>query len=173
MSDIKLKYPASNADTTSLTITLASLATSSTLLAGRESTAVDNRTNLDLDHLLSGKITTGTSPTVGTQIEVWVYAPISISGGTPVYPDVMDGTDSAETVTSDNVKNFSMRRAWYTLVDNTSDRTYCMPPTSIASLFGAMPPLWGIFVTHSTAVNLNSTSSNHDFSYTRIQSQTV
>lgn len=171
MADIKSKYPSSS--TTALTITLASLATSSTLLVGRESNAVDNTSNLDLDHLLSGKITTGTSPTVNTRIEVWVYAPISISSGTPIYPDVFDGTDSAETVTSDNVKSSLLKLAWSTLVDNTSDRTYYMPPTSIASLFGAMPAFWGVFVTHSTAVNLNSTAGNHDLSYYRIQAQTV
>jgi hypothetical protein len=172
-ADIKQKYPASNADTTSLTITLASLATSSTLLVGRESTAVDNRTNLDLDHLLSGKITTGTTPTVSTKIEVWVFAPISIASGTPAYPDVFDGTDSAETVTSDNVKFSALRLAWTTTVDATSDRAYYMPPTSIANLFGDMPAFWGVFVTHSTAVNLNATGGNHDLSYHRIQKQTV
>ena len=57
--DIKTKYPASSADTTALTITLASLATSSTLVAGRESTAVDNSSNVDEDHLVSGQITVG------------------------------------------------------------------------------------------------------------------
>lgn len=173
-TDIKQKYPTgANADTVALTITLASLATSSTLLTGRESTSVDNRTNLDIDHLLSGKITTGTTPTASTKIEVWVVAPISIASGTPAWPDVFDGTDSAETVTSDNVKFSMLRLAWSTLVDSTSDRTYYIPPTSIASLFGEMPPFWEVFVTHSTAVNLNSTGSNHDLSYHRIQKQTV
>jgi hypothetical protein len=172
VADIKAKYPASNADTTALTITLASLASDTNLVIGRESTAIDNRTNLDIDHLLSGKITTGTSPTGGV-IEVWVYAPISIASGTPIYPDVMDGTDSGETSVSVNVKISSMRLAWSTLVDTSSDRTYFLPPTSIASLFGAMPPFWGVFVVHSTGVNLNSNSSNQALHYHRIQQQTV
>jgi hypothetical protein len=171
MADIKQKYPAT--DTTSLTVALASLASDTNLLAGRESDAVNNTSNLDIDHLLSGKITTGTSPTSARQIEVWVYAPISITSGTPAYPDVMDGTDSAETVTSANIKYGALRLAWACQTDNTSDRTYYIAPVSIVSLFGEMPPYWGVFVVHNTGVNLNATGSNHALTYQRIQKQTV
>lgn len=174
MTDIKSKYPSSNADTVALTITLASLATSSTLLGGRESTAVDNRTNLDLDHLLSGKIRTGTTPTVSKTIEVWVYGPIQVASGTPTYPDVLDGTDSDETLTSANVKYSALRLAHSITVDATSDRDYFIPPTSVAALFGgSLPPFYGVFVTHDTAVNLNSTGGNHYLHYQRVQAQTV
>lgn len=173
MADIKTKYPASSADTVALTITLASLATSTSRLAGRESTAVDNTTNLDLDHLLSGKIRSGTSPTNAKSIEVWAYAPITIASGTPVYPDVIDGTDSDETLTSENVKNSMLRLVWSTATDNTSDRDYFIPPTSIAACFGELPPRWGIFVTHDTGVALNATGGNHALHYHRIQRQSV
>jgi len=172
---IQTNYPQSSADTVALTITLASLASTAAgiLLAGRESTAVDNRTNLDLDHLVSGKIRVGTSPTASRTIEVWAYAPISIASGTPTYPDVLDGTDSDETLTSANVKNSAVRLVWSTLTDNTSDRDYFVPPTSIAALFGDMPPFWGLFVTHDTGVNLNSTGGNHVLGYHRIRRQSV
>jgi hypothetical protein len=173
MADIKIKYPASSANTVALTISLASLASSTTRLGGRESTAVDNTTNVDLDHLLSGKIRVGTSPTASKLIEVWAYAPISIAGGTPVYPDVLDGTDSDETLTSENVKNSALRLVWSTLTDSTSDRDYFIPPTSIAALFGELPPYWGIFVTHDTGVALNSTGGNHALHYHRVQRQSV
>lgn len=173
MSDIKQKYPASNADTVDLTITLASLATSSTLLVGRESTAVDNRTNLDLDHLLSGRFKAGTSPTAATKIEVWVAAPTSIASGTATYPDTVTGSDAAITLTSDNVKFSALRLAWSTTVDSTTGRVYSMPPTSLASLFGDLPPFYSVIVTHSTAVNLDSTAGNHKLCYHRVQKQTV
>lgn len=173
MADIKIKYPASSANSVALTIGLASLASSTTRLGGRESSAVDNTTNVDLDHLLSGKIRVGTSPTVSKLIEVWAYAPIKIATGTPVYPDVLDGTDSDETLTSENVKNSALRLAWSTLIDSTSDRDYFIPPTSIAALFGELPPYWGIFVTHDTGVALNSTAGNHELHYHRIQRQSV
>jgi hypothetical protein len=173
MADIRNKYNGANADTVALTITLASLASSTTRLGGRESSAVNNRTDNDIDHLLSGKIRVGTSPTASRLIEVWVAAPIDISSGTATWPDVLDGTDSDETLTSENVKNSALRLAWSTLTDATSDRDYFIPPTSIASLFGELPPLWVVFVTHDTGVALNSTGGNHFLDYHRVQKQSV
>ena len=87
MASQKIVY-ASSVD---LTITLASLASDTNLLAGRESDVVDNSSNLYLDYLLSGKVTTGTSPTSARSIEVWAYALINDT----TYPGVFDGTDSA------------------------------------------------------------------------------
>jgi len=55
MANIKEAYAAS----APLTLALESLAASSTIVAGRESTAVSNTTNLYLDYLVAGKITTG------------------------------------------------------------------------------------------------------------------
>lgn len=173
MADIKTKYPVTSS--VALTIDLASLANDSTnFLAGRESTAVDNTTNLDLDHLLSGKIRAGTSPTANNRIEVWVYAPISVSGGTPTYPDVFDGTDSAETATSRNVLFSALRLACTIIVDATTGRDYFIPPTSIASLFGGqLPTHWGVFVVNGSGVALDSTGGNHVLHYLRVQAQTV
>lgn len=173
-TDLKVKYPASNADTTALTIGLASLASDTNLLAGRESTAVDNTTNVDLDHLLSGVIRVGTTPTVNTTIEIWVYAAAKIASGTPTYPDVLDGTDSNETITSRNVLFSSCILAKTITVDSTSDRDYFIAPISIAALFGgALPPQWGVFIVHNTAAALNSTAGNHYLHYHRIQAQSV
>lgn len=174
MADFKLKYP--SADTTPLTISLGGLGTNSAgaFVVGRESTAVDNRTNLDLDHLLSGRIRAGTTPTASRTIAVYVYTPTTIASGTPTYPDVITGTDGARTITSANVLGSGLRLAWATLVDATSDRDYFLPQISIASLFnGIMPPLWGVFVAHDTAVALNATGGNHFLHYHRVQTQSV
>lgn len=167
--DIKTKYPASNADTTALTITLASLATSASLVVGRESTAVDNTSNLDEDHLVSGQITVGTSPT-GGRIEVWAYGPLAIASGTPDY-GLPTGSDAAVTFASRNQLLSACRLLWSTGVDTTSNREYYMPPTSIRDAFGELPARWGVFVTHSSAVNLNSTTGNHFLGYHRVQKQ--
>jgi hypothetical protein len=171
MADIKTKYPSTSS--VALTISPASLASSSTWVAGRESTAVDNTTNLDIDHLVSGMITTGTTPTVSTFIEVWAYASWKTASGTPSYPDVLDGTDSAETLTSVNVKSSMLRMIATITVDNTSDRAYYFGPVSIAQLYGSLPKFWGVFIAHNTGVNLNSTAGNHVIEYERIQAQTV
>lgn len=166
MADLKTKY----ANAATITITLASLATSATRVAGRESTAIDNSSNLYVDALVSGKITTGTSPTASI-IDVWVYAS---HDETPTYPDVLDGTDSAETFNDEQSRNSSMKLAVTIAADVTSDQTYWVSPFSVAALFGGvMPRFWGLFVAHSTAVNLNATGSNHEFKYTGIHYQSV
>lgn len=165
MADVKIEYGSSAA----YTITLASLASDSNKLAGRESTAVSNTSNKYLDYLIAGKITTGTSPTAGDVIEVWAYASLD---DTPTYPDVFDGTDSNETVTSENVKFSALKLIASIAVDSTSDRTYPFGPVSLASLYGAVPKHHGVFVVHNTDVNLNSTGGNHSISYTPVY-QTV
>ncbi len=160
MATLNIAYAASG----TLTITLASLATSADRTAGRESTAISNAVTLYDDVLVGGKITTGTSPTAAKQIDIYVYAGVN---DTPLYPDVLDGTDSDETFTSVNVQATSIRLLRSISVDNTSDRTYWVAPTSIAALFGGiMPRNWGLFVTHDTAVSLNSNAANHLWSYT-------
>ncbi len=171
MSDFKFKYPSDTSQV--LTIGLASLATNSQGVYnfGRESTAVSNLVNQDIDHLLSGKITLGTSPTANRSINVYVYTPAFLTAGVPTYPDVLDGVDSDETITSSNVLNGMLRLAWSVTTEAVSGRTYWMPQTSIAGLFnGIMPPFWGIFVAHDTAVALGS---GHDFYYSRVQTQSV
>lgn len=160
MASIKTAYAASS----NLTITLASLATSSSRLAGQESTAVDNTTNLYLDYMLSGKITTGTSPTASKTIEVGVVGLMDDS----TYPDVFDGTDSAETITSAEIKS-AIYRSFSIATTSTSNVTYPFGPISVANLFGGtLPKKFVVFVTHDTGVNLNSTSGNHQVTVTGV-----
>lgn len=160
MATITPSYAAS----ATITISPASLATSSTFVAGRESTVVDNSSNKYDDALFSGKVTVGTTPTINTQILVYVFAPMD---DTPTYPDVMDGTDSAETITSAGVGRGFLKLAASLDVDaTTSDRVYNFGPVSVASLFGGiMPKFWSVFVAHNTGVNLNATGGNHIFTY--------
>lgn len=148
------------------TITLTGLASSSTKVAGRESTAISHTTADPLDYLVGGKITTGTSPTANKTIDVWVYASID---DTPTYPDVFDGTDSAETVTSENVRNSALKLLTSIVVAGTSDIAYWFGPTGIAQLFGGgLPKNHGLFVTHDTVAALHATAANHAISYTPI-----
>jgi hypothetical protein len=158
MASIKLAYGASAA----LTITLASLGNSTT--AGRQSDVVDNTSNLYVDALVGGKITTGSTPTVGTIIEVWAFAPVE--SGTPIYPDVLGASDAAVTFTSRDILVSSMALLSAMVVSATSDRAYWMKPTSVAAAFGGVLPFkWGIVVINSTAVALNATGGNHTLYY--------
>jgi len=154
MADLKLAYGTAS----DLTITLASMATDTNLLTGRESATIDNSANLFLDYLVSGKITAGTSPTAARSIEVWA---VGSWDGTS-WPDVFDGTESAETITSADIKASICRFVAAMATANTSDRTYHFGPVSLAAAFGGtLPPKVVLFVTHSTGQNLNSTAGNH------------
>jgi hypothetical protein len=154
MADLKLAYPAAS----NLTITLASLGSDTNLLTGRESATIDNSSNLYLDYLISGKITTGTSPTASRSIEV---SAVGSSDGTN-WPDVFDGTESAETITSADIKASVCRYLAAMATSATSNVAYHFGPVSLAAAFGGvLPPKIVLFVTHSTAVQLNATAENH------------
>lgn len=161
--DATLVHGASGA----FTITLASLATSADWTAGRESTALAfSAIDPAIDVLIGGKITVGTSPTVGTIINIYVYAAVEDD---PIYPDVFDGTDSAEAVTSVNVRNSAIKFLDAIVIDSTSDRTYWFGPKSLAALFGGvLPTHFGVFIAHNTGVNLNATGGNHAIYYTPV-----
>jgi len=162
----------STANTNALTITLASLATSTGRLAGRQSAIVDNASARYNDFLLSGQVTVGTSPTTGRQIDVYVFAPTRIVGGTPSYPvataTALGESDAAATFEANQLSAMRLAGAMSNIA--TSDRVYTLLPVSVASLFGGVMPIkWGIFVTHDTAVNLNATAGNHFFHWTGIK----
>ena len=162
MADIKLAQPASSA----VTITLTSLASDPNLLAGRESTAIDNSTNLYLDYLLAGQIRNGASTaTVNKEIRVYVAGLLNDT----TWPDVLDGTDSAETITSANVRDASMRLAAIMTVDTTADRYYYFAPISVAALFGGqLPKKFVVFVVHNIGVALSATAGDHIISITPV-----
>lgn len=151
-----------------VTISLASLATSATFVAGQESAVVDNSTNLYDDVILGGVIRVGTTPTVNTQILVFAFAPYDLDA--PTYPDVMDGTDSVETLTSVGIGQGFLRLAAALSVDaTTSNRDYYFSGVSLASVFGGtLPKKWSLFVAHNTGVNLNATGGQHVIKYTGV-----
>lgn len=145
-----------------ITITLASLATSSTRLTGRASTAVSNATTLALDYILSGFVTTGTSPSANGIFDLWLYAQ---TNDTPTYPLSITGTDAALTINTTTLRDNCLRHVQSITIEASpsSNVTYYFPPVSVAQIFGFVPKRWGIYVAHSTGVNLNSTASNHEF----------
>lgn len=149
---------------TAMTITLASLASDTNLLVGRESTALDQASLDAIDVFLGGKITTGTSPTASRVIEVWVYATWD---GTE-YTGACTGSDAGKTVTAES--KVSMKLAASIPTNSTSDTAYTwVAYRSLGAMFGVVPPKFGIFVVHNTGVNLNSTSGNHEAYYTTVK----
>ena len=162
-NDIRWKY----GTTATITASVASLASDTNLLAGIESAPVDNRTDNFEDHILSGKFTTGTSPTASRQIEVW-----AVAWDSNAWPDVFDGTSSAETITSSDIKNALCKAVAVLPTNNTSDRTYSFTGVSMKSVFGGvLPSQYVLFVVHNTGVALNATAGNHELRYQGIYPQ--
>lgn len=158
--------PAYQAVTTH-TITLASLASDANLVAGRAGTAIDNAgTEQAMDAVLGGFITTGTSPTAGKQIEVWVFG--SYDGTT--YGGDATGTDANLTPSAKS----SMKLAQVIPTTSTSNQKYSICVGSVAALFGGvLPRKWGAFAVHNTGVALNATAGNHEIKHTPVKYQSA
>jgi hypothetical protein len=153
---------------TTITMDLASLATSSTFVAGRESTQIDNTSNKYIDCLVSGFVSVGTTPTANTTIAIYVWGADTSLATTPL--DVLDGTDSAETLTNTGILNALRLGASVAVPAATSDVQYIVLPFSVATLFGGvMPKYWGLYVAHNTGVNLRATNNTDRFEFVGIK----
>lgn len=145
------------------TITLASLASDTNLVAGREGTAIDNNGTDDaIDAMIGGKVTTGTSPTAARQIEVWLAGSY-------------DGTSYSGAATGSDANLTPAEKTLLKLITiiptvNTSNKTYTWGPFSVAQAFGGcMPRKWSVFIVHNTGVALNATGGNHEVKHTPVK----
>ena len=165
MATVSLAYSGPN----TITISPQNVATSSTFVAGVESDQIDNTSNLYNDVLVQGLWTCGTTPTANTSVNIYVWGSHTSAGTTAI--DVIEGTASAETITSAGVLSSFLRLAAVGVVDSTtSDRGYPIGPFSVAALFGGnMPQFWGLFISHNSGVNSNTTAGNHVWKYTGVK----
>lgn len=160
-ANVKAEYAASAA----YTITLTSLATSSTLLVGRQGTALSNGTNKYLDELVSALVTTGTTPTAGL-IEVHAVGSLD---DTPTWPDAFTATDAGRTITSADIKASIVAQIGGVINSTTSNVLYHFRAVGIRQFFGdGLPPQHVPFVTHSTVAALNATGTNHFVKHTPV-----
>lgn len=149
---------------TNFTITLASLAASATV--GRQSTAVDNTTDLALDCLVGGLIETGT---VSGNKQVLIYVAGSVDGGT-----TYSGKSGANAI---GASDAGFTRADPTdlkligiLPTPTSSLVYSFGPYSVAQAFGGnMPDHWVLVVFNDTGASLSATGGNNAGFYKPIQ----
>lgn len=143
---------------------ITSLATSSTWLAGYEWYVVDNtaaaQAGLQLDWFNSGQIMVGTTPTTNTEIRSYL---VGSPDGT-FWPDVFDGTPSAETVTSVGVfTGFGKLANVIQVGAATSNVAYPFAFGTRLWMDNVLPKKFIVFVTHNSAVNLNATGGNHSY----------
>lgn len=161
-ADLKGKL-GTNAQT--LTCTLASLASSATV--GRESTAIDNRTNLFLDVAIQ-MIIKVQSGTIANDQAVYVYAYGTVNDGTD-YTGSASGTDASYTQDAPTTL-----RLLGLLPMPTSNKTYKSSVWSLASAFGGIvPAFWGIVVRNYTGLALSATEGDHKKLYQGIYGQST
>lgn len=151
---------------TAITFDISSLGTSATFVAGRESTQVDNTSTHYEDALVSVIDILGhasTAPTVGQQIQLYVWG-ANVSLATTAI-DVLDGTDSAETLSHVAVLNSLILVAAPTVTVATAGLKYPIMPFSVAACFGGvMPKFWGLYLAHNhTGALAASQTANFSF----------
>ena len=165
MATVTVNYAAAAA----ITMDAANLATSATLIAGVESTQIDNTTNKYIDALVFGRVSVGTTPTVNTTIAIYVYAG-DVSLGTTAVND-LTGTAGAASLTNIGIRDSWKLGATVFVSATTSDVAYEVQPFSVAQLFGGnMPKFWGLYLTHNTVAALRNNAVNTNaFSFAGIK----
>lgn len=149
--DVRLSYAASAALTQT---NLDGLASSSTHVGGWESAAIDNSTALLLDYIINAKIQVESAGLAAGEIRLYLVAELEDS----TWPDVFDGTESAETVTDTEIRDAICRLAAVTATDTTASRTYYLNVPSVAAVFGGVVPRkFVVFLTQSTGTTLETT----------------
>lgn len=152
-ADIKIAYSASANQTVTA---LNGLAASATWVAGWESGAIDNTTNLYLDYRITAKITVESAGLAAGEIRMYLVGMLDDS----TWPDVFDGTESAETVTDTEIRDAICKIAAVTTTDTTASRAYYLDCPSVAAVFGGnMPAKFVIFITQSTGTTLETTGN--------------
>lgn len=130
---------------TALTISLASLATS-TAGVGRQSTIVDNSTTKYDSALLNVLIKLGTSPTANKSIYIYLIQ----SDGTN-RTDGAGASDAGITIKNAQLLGTLTTGAAPATGDNLRKTLY----------IDNLGQEWGIVIVHDTGVNLDSTGGNH------------
>lgn len=160
MAAIKILY---GTDAQAITCTLASLGAGSS----RESTAVDNTTNLYRDALVMVKVKNHatSAPTGDKAVYVYVYGTVDTAG--PTYSDAATGTDAA--ITPDSPTHL---KPLGVLQFTAAAQTKKGGPWSVAAAFGGrLPEKWGLVITNATGFTLDATEGNFSKLYQGIQEQ--
>jgi hypothetical protein len=142
-----------------ITMDLTGLAASATFVAGRESTQIDNTTNKFVDAKVFGRFIGGTTPTLPCVFNVYLWG-ADVSLATTAI-DVLDGTDSAETLTNTTVLGSALILARsIPILVNTSNITYDIAPFNVCEVFSHMPNFWGLYCAHNMTAALKTDAGN-------------
>lgn len=151
MADVKIAYAASSALTQT---NLDGLASSATWVGVWESAAIDNSSNLYVDYLLTGVLQVESTGLSAGQIRVGVVA----EQDDTTWPDVFDGTESAETITSVAIRDAVVKLGVVITTTTDASAYYPFGPISVASLFGGvLPRKFVVVISQSTGAALETT----------------
>ena len=160
-ADVKVSYVTDAA----FTITLTSLATSSSWTTGRESTAIVNTSNY-LDFAISGKFETGTTNGAGPN-EARLYY-VRAYEGTPAWSGGIAGTgDANATITNSDILA-AMVLGWSGGYPTTSNVTHPVQSAlTMAQAFGIPPKNFLLYFSHnnSGSVALSASNNSNQFFY--------
>lgn len=162
MADLRQKY---GTEAQAITVTLASLASA----ASRESTAIDNSSNLFRDVLvmLRAKNHASTAPTGDKAIYVYVYG--TVDTALPLYPDAVTGTDAGITIDSP-----THLKALGVLLFTAAAQTKNGGPWNVAAAFGGrVPSKWGIVIQNATGASLDASEASFKKEYQGILDESV
>lgn len=151
--DVKMAYAASaNLDVTNLN----GLSASATWVAGWESPTIDNSSTLYEDYSIDIKITVESAGLSAGEIRAYLVKMLDDS----TWPDVFDGTQSAETLTDTEIRDAICLLGAFTATDTTASRVYYMTIPSVAAVFGGnLPHKFALFITQSTGTTLETTGN--------------
>lgn len=157
MATRKIAYSAA----TAITLTQTSLGS-----AGyRETTAIDNSSNLYLDALVGGSTQIGAVGAGNWTIEIYAYA----SWDATLYTAGIAGSDATITWgTSSSVNGFNdlvpLGVANVEGTDDNDDRPW--GPFSVAAAFGGrLPTKWGLVIKNNTGTAFHATGTNNTVKY--------
>lgn len=152
-----------------ITITLASLANSTSLSSGyRQSAAVDNTTNLYADAHIYGHVQSNAAPTANLTYSIFLYW--SNDGGT-TYTNNASGSDAAYTQPDSDA---NMTIGSVAVLTNVNQAFY-FKGFSFCQAAGLLylPSKWGIIFKNASGQPLTATGANHVISYQGINMQGI
>lgn len=151
--DIKSVYAASS----NLVVTaLDSLASSATWVAGWESDLIDNSANLYEDFRVTAKVTVAATGLAAGEVRLYLVGMLDDT----TWPDVFDGTQSAETITDTEIRDAICFWGASTATDTTASRVYPLDCPSVRAAFrGYLPAKFVVFITQSTGAAFAATGN--------------
>lgn len=163
-------FKPSYAANAAITITLASLANSSSLSTGyRQSAAVDNTTNLYADAHIFGHVKSNATPTANNAYTLFLYW--SYDNGT-TFNNNASGSDAAYTNPDADANEItavtSVVTATASLVSYFRGFSFCQ-----AAGLLYLPSKWGIILKNGSGAALTATGGDHVFAYQGVNMQGV